>query len=162
MNTLVDYADFEYTYERFGYKHNEYCADHVVYVSNGYNFICDYRTDLDDKQSVYTEYMMSRRYTSTASKATMFDIVSKLSNGRAKLVTREDKIKQRYDHDASIGATHTLEQYQEYTQHDNLRDLYIESEESVEEHELNYNDSKAIWTMSTQGTARCYNKPYAI
>ena len=61
-------------------------------------------------------------------KDSLFDVVSKLSNGTAKQSTREQKIVERNEHDIKNGSTITLEKYQNFTAHDNLKQFYIDTE----------------------------------
>ena len=94
---------------------------------------------------------------------TMFDIVSKLSGGTAKQVTREDKIEERHRHDVKHGSTATLDEYREATSHDNLLSQFIDLEGGLTTEELNYNCwTTPQWTMVTQGSARYYNTKSSI
>lgn len=108
--------------------------------------------DVADKSQVYFHYTHAF-FNKGKEQETLANVCSRLSNGKAKVITREDKIKERHEHDVRHGSTATLEQYQEATSHDNLRDLYIETEEGVSEEELNYNNfSTPLWKMTNANT----------
>jgi hypothetical protein len=62
-------------------------------------------------------------------KDTLFDAIFNLSNGNAKQSTREQKIVERYNHDVKNGSTITLEKYQNFTSHENLKQFFIDVEQ---------------------------------
>ena len=84
--------------------------------------------DVNDGLQKLNEMLIMLADGQTLPKDTLFDVVSKLSNGTAKQSTREQKIEQRHNHDVKHGSTISLEQYQNATSHTNLKQFYINVE----------------------------------
>jgi hypothetical protein len=140
--TIVDYDNFVYIVDA---SHDKVFP---TIRANDATVFTVRHDDVDDKTRVYFHY--SRAFYNAGKKEeTLAQLCSRISNGKSKVVTREVRIKERHAHDVSHGASHNLEQYQDYTSHDNLRNLYIETEEGLTEEELNYvNFNNSLWSMT--------------